>query len=118
MATIRAYQTGKHLEAFILLVIARQPMHGGAVVARLRAILPTSWTIDDGQVYRLLRSLEADQALESTWVTETGGAPVRVYRITARGRARLALWKEDIELRMQSLRSFLALWENDRPLNH
>ena len=29
MPTSRGYQTGKHLEAFILVIIARQPMHWG-----------------------------------------------------------------------------------------
>lgn len=104
------YQTGKHLEAFILLVISHQPMHGGAVLVHLRSILPPVWTIDDGQVYRLLRSLEADKALESTWVTEAESAPVRVYRITEAGLKRLVEWKEEIEVRIQSLRTFLDLW--------
>lgn len=110
MATSRSYQTGKHLEAFILLVISRETLHGGAVINRLKALLPTDWIVDDGHVYRLLRTLEANGALESTWITEVAGAPVRVYRITGTGRIRLNHWKEDIELRVRSLQTFLHLW--------
>lgn len=110
MPETRGYHTGKHLEAFILLLISRQPMHGGAVLSRLKDILPAIWTIDDGQVYRLLRSLEADQALTSAWITQDAGAPVRVYRITDMGRTRLDAWKDDIEVRVQSLKTFLELW--------
>ena len=113
MPTPRGYQTGKHLEAFILLIIAREPMHGGAVLGRLKTILPPVWTIDDGQVYRLLRSLEADGALQSTWVTAAAGPPVRVYRVTEAGQERLADWKKDIEMRVQSLRTFLDLWSQN-----
>ena len=110
MTTSRGYQTGKHLEAFILLWISITPSHGGAVISGLKDLLPSAWTIDDGHVYRLLRTLEADGALASTWVTEGGGPAVRVYHITSRGRERLAACKEDIELRMQSLQKFLNLW--------
>ena len=110
MPPSRGYQTGKHLEAFILLVIALQPMHGGAVLSRLKSILPPVWTIDDGQVYRLLRTLESEGALESAWLTEAVGAPVRLYHITDAGRQRLAAWKDEIEVRVGSLKTFLDLW--------
>ncbi|PSR20165.1 MAG: PadR family transcriptional regulator [Sulfobacillus acidophilus] len=107
----RTYQTGKHLEAFILLIVAREPLHGGAIISRLQTILPSVWTIDDGHVYRVLRNLESTGALSSDWVTESVGAPVRVYHITPLGQERLVDWKEEITLRVQSLQTFLDLWE-------
>jgi DNA-binding PadR family transcriptional regulator len=114
----RAYQTGKHLEAFILLVIAREPLHGGAVLGQLRTLLPTAWTIDDGHVYRLLRSLEADGALISSWITEGSGPPLRQYRLTDDGWSRLKEWKDDITLRVHSLQTFLDLWASTAPWLH
>jgi DNA-binding PadR family transcriptional regulator len=112
MTTSRGYQTGKHLEAFILLILSQQPLHGGGVISRLKTILPPVWTIDDGHVYRLLRNLEAVGALESSWLTEEVGAPIRIYRLTDDGTVRLQEWKEDIELRLTSLKTFLDLWAN------
>jgi DNA-binding PadR family transcriptional regulator len=106
----RNYQTGKHLEAFILLLIAKEPAHGGAVIARLKDFLPNRWTVDDGQVYRLLRSLEAEGALQSHWQTDLGGPAVRVYHLTPSGQRRLHEWKDDIALRVESLSRFLDLW--------
>lgn len=106
----RGYQTGKHLEAFILVIIARQPMHGGAVLSALATLLPPVWTIDDGHVYRLLRTLESEGALQSTWITDPPGAPVRLYQITGVGLQRLDAWKADIEVRAASLKVFLELW--------
>ncbi len=106
----RGYQTGKHLEAFILVIIATKPRHGGAVLSALKTLLPPVWTIDDGHVYRLLRNLESQAALESTWMTEPTGAPVRLYQITGVGRERLAAWQKDIEVRVTSLTMFLDLY--------
>lgn len=107
----RSYQTGKHLEAFILLLLAKEPQHGGAIMSQLKAMLPPEWTLDDGRVYRVLRSLEAEGAVTSDWVTEAVGAPVRVYQLTPMGHERLAAWRDDIALRVQSLHTFLDLWE-------
>ncbi len=106
----RSYQTGKHLEAFVLLLISREALHGAALLSRLKALLPPEWTVDDGYLYRLLRTLEAEKALVSRWVAEPGGAPVRVYQLTEPGRERLQAWKDDIELRVRSLQTFLDLW--------
>lgn len=110
MPKSKSYQTGKHLEAFILIVIAQQPVHGGSVISQLQSLLPAQWTVDDGQVYRLLRRLESEGAVVSSWVTEDAGAPVRVYQLTHQGRLLLDDWKEDITLRVQSLQTFLDLW--------
>ncbi len=76
----------------------------------LKSLLPPLWTLDDGHVYRLLRQMESHGALQSAWVTEPTGAPIRVYQITDVGRKRLAGWKEDIEVRVASLHVFLDLW--------
>lgn len=110
LSNTKSYQTGKHLEAFILLVITQESLHGGAVISRLKSILPSIWTVDDGHVYRLLRRLESDGAVVSTWITEDAGSPVRIYRLTEQGRVLLDEWKEDITLRVQSLQTFLDLW--------
>lgn len=107
----RRYQTGKHLEAFLLLLLQQKPDHGGALLTRLQEFLPEQWTIDSGRVYRLLRELEGEGALTSEWVTEDSGAPIRVYYMTPRGRLKLADWKDDIQLRRDSMNRFLTLWE-------
>lgn len=107
----KSYQTGKHLEAFILLLISREPIHGGAIITELKTLLPDTWTIDDGHVYRLLRQLEKTGILTSTWRVEDEGAPVRVYTLTESGKDRLRFWRHDIQLRVDSLKRFLSLWD-------
>lgn len=108
----KSYQTGKHLEAFILLIISRSHLHGGAILAELKTLLPASWTIDDGHVYRLLRQMEHDGMLTSTWVGGHDSTPVRVYALTESGKDRLRFWRDDITLRVQSLSRFLDLWQD------
>ncbi|MCL4495836.1 MAG: PadR family transcriptional regulator [Firmicutes bacterium] len=109
----RRYQTGKHLEAFILLFIYQQPMHGGAILKRLQDELPPVWSIDSGGVYRLLRDLESQGALTSSWVTEEQGAPKRYYHITQKGIECLKERADEIRVRRQSLDLFLSWWEQN-----
>ena len=107
MQLVGRYQTGKHLEAFVLLYLARQAGHGGAVLQWLKEFLPGDWVIDGGRVYRTLRELEEVGALSSHWRTESQPTPVRVYTITPEGRTRLQSWHEEITTRMASLTRFL-----------
>lgn len=107
----RRYQTGKHLEAFLLLLVRERPDHGGSLMARLQAMLPDRWTIDSGRLYRTLRDLEASGILSSAWETEDTGAPIRVYRITPMGLLRLEQWKDEMAVRRDSLNAFLSRCE-------
>ncbi len=107
----RRYQTGRHLSAFLLLLVAQQPDHGGSLIERLRGLNPPGWTVDTGRVYRLLRDLEKEGALRSSWRQTMAGQPVRVYEMTAGGRARLAGDADEIRLRRDTLDGFLRLFE-------
>ena len=85
----RRYQTGKHLPSFLLLLVARHEDYGGALIERLRATMPQTCTVDTGQAYRLLRSLEQQGLVVSRWHPQEDGPPLRLYTITERGRLRL-----------------------------
>lgn len=107
----RRYQTGKHLQSFLLLLIARRGDYGGALIERLRATLPASCTVDTGQAYRLLRSFEQEGLVVSRWHTQAEGAPLRFYEITGRGRLRLGEMVQEIRSRRDALERFLELWD-------
>ena len=114
----KRYQTGRHLAAFLLLLIDARPDHGGALIERLRSLQAPGWTVDSGRAYRLLRELEEEGALRSNWESEDGAQPVRIYRITAQGRAHLAAEAREIEARRDALDRFLQTWRalgQDRP---
>lgn len=99
-------QTGKHLPAFLLLLIAEEPSYGGSLVSRLSELLP-NWAVDSGGVYRMLRDMEERGTVESDWDLADAGAPRRVYRITEAGMKELASWRRDIEERRRGLDLFL-----------
>ncbi len=111
-ASPRRYQTGRHLAAFLLLLIAQQPDHGGSLIERLHGLHPAGWTVDSGRVYRLLRTMEEQGALQSNWAPLAAGQPVRVYRITAGGNTWLRQEAEEIEARRDALNRFLQVWRS------
>jgi len=98
---------GRHLPAFILLVLAEEPVHGAAVHDQLLKCI-AGFKPDTGAVYRTLKTLEADGEVVSVWDTEGTGPARKVYRLTPAGWARLRAWRRDIEYRAEMLRQFLA----------
>jgi DNA-binding PadR family transcriptional regulator len=77
-----------HLDALLLAVVAEGPVHGYAVVERLRARSGGRFDLPEGTVYPALHRLEADGLLHSRW-TVVGGRKRRQYELTDRGRSEL-----------------------------
>ena len=61
-------QQSRHLPAFVLLLLAETPMHGGALQSALNARLP-ALKADSAAVYRTLQQSEKDGELLSEWDT-------------------------------------------------
>ncbi len=77
-----------HLDALLLAVVADGPVHGYAVVERLRQRSDGHFDLPEGTVYPALHRLEADGLLRSSWAV-VGGRKRRLYELTDRGRAEL-----------------------------
>jgi len=86
---LRAEVLKGHLEFLLLAAIARQPSHGYGVVEAIRSATQGELDLAEGTVYPVLYRLEGAGLLTSSWTT-VGGRRRRVYRLTRRGRARLA----------------------------
>ncbi|HBQ96638.1 MAG: PadR family transcriptional regulator [Firmicutes bacterium] len=108
MSNFKRYQTGKHLEAFVLLLLNEHPDHGGHLLLRLSEILPKEWVVDSGRIYRLLRELEESGCLTSSWIQHDDAAPVRQYQITPQGSGQLDNWAQELAIKQASLAQFLA----------
>jgi len=68
----------------LLFFMLEGPAHGYELMARLEAFGLEG--IDPSQIYRALRDLEAEGAVQSTWDEEkTQGPPRRVYTLTGMG---------------------------------
>ncbi len=77
-----------HLDALLLAVLSRGPLHGYAVIEELGRRSDGELALPEGTVYPALHRLEAAGLLTSTWST-TEGRRRRVYDLTRRGRREL-----------------------------
>ena len=82
-----------HLDGLILAVLAREPMHGYAVIEQLKRRSGGALALPEGTVYPALHRLEADGLLSSQWSTQSGRRR-RVYSITKRGEKELGASRE------------------------
>jgi transcriptional regulator len=85
------------LDMLILKVAALGPIHGYAIVQRIRQISKDALQIRQGSLYPALYRLENRGWLESEWKTTEGGRDAKFYRLTRAGRQQLeaetAGWK-------------------------
>jgi DNA-binding PadR family transcriptional regulator len=91
---MRAEALKGHLDPLILAVLAREPLHGYAIIERLRKRSGGELDLPEGTVYPALHRLEQSGFLTSSW--SGAGRRRRVYSLTDRGRrelgARRAEW--------------------------
>ena len=76
------------LEFAILLTIAPAPRYGLEIIRHLETF--TDLVITEGTIYPLLARLTRDGMLQAEWSADEGPHPRKYYRLTRRGRRRLA----------------------------
>jgi DNA-binding PadR family transcriptional regulator len=103
-------QHHRHLPAFILLQLAYESLHGGAIYNALINNVP-DFQCDTAAIYRTLGQLEKDGAVSYSWDTSKAGPARKIYSITPVGYEQLDFWKSDIELRIKKLKFFLYSYE-------
>jgi PadR family transcriptional regulator PadR len=83
-------------ESALLLLLHRDPAHGYTLLEQLEEF--GLGEIAPSVVYRVLRDMEAQGWVTSTWDEEQAqGPPRRVYRITALGDEVLATWVRELD---------------------
>lgn len=92
--TLRSEVLKGHLDLLLLAAIAREPLHGYAVVEAIRDASDGALDLAEGTVYPALYRLEGAGLLASSWTTVRGRRR-RVYRLTRRGRTRLELERKE-----------------------
>jgi PadR family transcriptional regulator, regulatory protein PadR len=73
------------LEVAILSSLADSTAHGYNLVDQIETLTGDLVCIDPGSMYRLLRALEEDGLVSSSWQTPEAGPSRRVYEISERG---------------------------------
>ncbi|HID88403.1 MAG TPA: PadR family transcriptional regulator [Anaerolineales bacterium] len=86
----------RFLEPSLLLLLHHGPAHGYTLLERLGEF--GLGGLNPSVVYRVLREMESEGWVVSSWDEErTKGPPRRVYRLTALGDEVLALWTQDLK---------------------
>src|SRR5690349_14458275 len=96
-----------HLDALVLATLEESPLHGYAVIERLRGRSEGAFDLAEGTVYPVLHRLEAEGLLASSWSTAAGRRR-RVYRLTRRGRTALAAGRAEWKRFAHAVEAVLA----------
>ncbi|MDA8294275.1 MAG: PadR family transcriptional regulator [Actinomycetota bacterium] len=97
-------------EPAVLLLLAEGKSHGYQLAEDLEALLGEG-RVDFGNLYRLLRSLEEEGLIASTWSEEAPGPQKRVYSLTGEGAALLDAWAASLQARSDRIGELLARYE-------
>ena len=97
-------------EPAVLLLLAEGQSHGYQLAEDLEALLDEG-RVDFGNLYRLLRALEEEGLVASTWSEETPGPQKRVYGLTGEGAALLDTWAASLRARSERIGELLARYE-------
>jgi PadR family transcriptional regulator, regulatory protein PadR len=74
---------------------ARGPLHGYGLCAHIQSVSTDLLRVEEGSLYPALHRMEQDRWLSSTWQLTGTGRKAKFYAITDRGRAQLAIEKEN-----------------------
>jgi poly-beta-hydroxybutyrate-responsive repressor len=88
-------------------------LHGYELIERLPEVVGEG-RVDVGNLYRLLRSLEAEGVVSSEWSADLPGPAKRTYELTAEGRRLLDRWAEALRQAQADVQSFLDRYEERR----
>jgi len=102
----------RFVEPSILLLLRERPLHGYELIERLPE-LAGEGRIDVGNLYRLLRALEAEGLVSSEWSADLPGPAKRTYEVTPEGRRLLDRWAEALREAQGDVQSFLDRYEQD-----
>ncbi|MEW5992628.1 MAG: PadR family transcriptional regulator [Chloroflexota bacterium] len=95
------------MEPFVMVLLAGGAAHGYAIVGELAGLGITNGSVDVGQVYRVLRDLEAAGLVSSSWTTGSGPAR-RDYELTDAGYTALDEWAAVMKERTRLVGEFDA----------
>lgn len=113
---VSARRINRFVEPCLLLLLHRTDSHGYDLLESLREFGFSEDSLDSSAVYRCLREMENREFVTSTWDTEGGGPPRRVYRLTGEGDEYLAWWIAGLRETRNLLDGFLHAYEEHMQL--
>lgn len=101
----------RFVEPAVLLLLAEGPSHGYELADALEKVLQEG-KVDFGNLYRLLRSLEADGLVASAWNEDAPGPLKRTYELTIEGKALLGTWAGSLRVSQEKVAAFLRRYDD------
>ena len=92
----------------ILLMLRQWNSYGYELMEKLAAF--GLQTINPGTFYRMLRQMEKDGMVSSTWDISVAGPARRMYAITQAGEEYLKFWAESLDQYQKMMNSFFQLY--------
>ena len=99
-------------EAALLLALGDGPSHGYELADRLTSLIGRD--VDYGNLYRLLRALEAEGIVTSVWDENAPGRSKRVYELTDHGAALLDAWVDALRRTNERIGEFVGAYERNQ----
>jgi PadR family transcriptional regulator PadR len=90
----------------VLLLLAERPSHGYEIAESLESLL-NEGRVDFGNLYRLLRSLEAEGLVSSSCNDDVPRPLKRTYQLTGEGAALLSAWAASLRTGVQRINALL-----------
>jgi len=78
------------LDLLILRTLERGPNHGWGIAQHVQRVSEEVLRVEEGSLYPALHRLEAAGEVSAEWGVSEHNRRARIYRLTARGRRRLA----------------------------
>jgi DNA-binding PadR family transcriptional regulator len=100
-------RTPRFLQPCVLLLLCKSPSYGYELIERIKEKKLSETKPDTGAIYRILRELEKNGHVKSTWATKDTGPAKRNYVITSKGRGSMHRWARSIRVKTKSLNRFL-----------
>lgn len=92
----------------ILLMLRQWNSYGYELMEKLAAL--GLQAMNPGTFYRMLRQMEKDGMVSSTWDISVAGPARRVYSITQAGEAYLKFWAESLDQYQKMMNTFFELY--------
>jgi DNA-binding PadR family transcriptional regulator len=91
------------LETAVLIALLEEDSHGYSLIDEIGVLVDRQVCVDPGSVYRLLRAMEQDGLVDSSWQPAAAGPSRRTYVITRLGRTLLAERAHSLRQRASSM---------------
>jgi DNA-binding PadR family transcriptional regulator len=101
----------RFIEPSLLLVLRDGSTHGYELADNLAEMLPSE-RIDMGNLYRMLRALEAEGIVDSKWEDDLPGRNRRTYRLTGQGEMLLDAWADALGEANKTITAFVERYRD------